>query len=117
MFAFFAVGIAACSTEGEPGACQNESEGTCVEYGRSQGAAGKRMCGSGKKWIPGDKSCPKPGRLGTCLKEKGSVAAIMYSGPPNNFSSSAAKNTCEWAGGIFQTQTDTPSSSASAPKH
>src|SRR5215213_8049267 len=96
-----AVIFIACSNEGDPGACKNDSDATCIEYGRSQGAAGKRMCGSDKKWLPGDKACPKENRLGTCLKENGRVASIVYGGPPNNYTPSAAKNACEWGGGVF----------------
>src|SRR5688572_26266919 len=101
-----------CSNEGDPGACKTDSDGSCVEYGRSQGAAGKRMCGSGKTWVAGEKACPKDGRLGTCLKEGGKVNAIMYSGPPNNYSRSAAKNACEWGGGVFTEAAGSPAGSS-----
>lgn len=97
----------ACS-EGEPGACFRETEGVCVEYPKSQGAAGKRMC-SGMKWIPGENACPHDNRLGTCLKEGGKVAEVQYGGPPNNASASSAKNACEWKGGVFK-----PAGAASA---
>ncbi len=107
--------VFACSNEGDPGACKNDSDATCIEYPRSQGAAGKRMCDSNKTWIAGEKACPKENRLGTCIKEGGKTSAFMYGGPPNNYTASAAKNACEWGGGVF-TASSPPAGSASAPK-
>lgn len=99
-FLLVILAISGCSEEGEPGACYRASENACTEYGRSQGAAGKRMC-SGKKWIPGTKACPMEGRLGTCIKAGSNTSDIIYSGPPNNFTVGSAKNSCDWAGGVF----------------
>lgn len=87
-----------CSREGEAGSCFRERENVCVEYGRLQGAAGKRLC-SGMTWTTGEKSCPSAGRIGTCMKSSG--AEYMYRGAPNDYSSTGAKTACEWAGGVF----------------
>lgn len=104
---FFCVAslLAACSNEGEPGSCYREPDNACVEYGKSMGGAGKRLC-SAFKWTEGPQSCPKENRLGTCLKEKGAVSEIVYGGSPNNYSVATAKNACEFKGGVF---TQTPS--------
>lgn len=99
---------AGCSNEGEPGSCYRSPDNACVEYGRAMGGAGKRLCSS-FTWTPGEKSCPKDDRLGTCLKEKGSVNEIVYGGSPNNYSAATAKNACEFKGGVFTTA---PASSA-----
>lgn len=97
----FVVRIAAgCSNEGEPGSCYRTPDNACVEYGKSMGGAGKRLC-SAFKWTPGAQSCPKEDRLGTCLKEKGAVTEIVYGGAPNNYTAATAKNACEFKGGIF----------------
>jgi hypothetical protein len=93
-----------CSNEGEPGSCFRPRDNACVEYGRAQGAAGKRLC-SGMTWTAGDKSCPSAGRLGTCVKKSG--PEHLYGGAPNNYSPSSAKNACEWAGGVFTSTTGT----------
>jgi len=98
--ALLVLALAACSNEGEAGSCYRDPDNACVEYGKSMGGAGKRLCSS-FKWMPGEKSCPKENRLGTCTKEKGTVTEIVYAGPPNNYSAPVAKNTCEFKGGVF----------------
>ena len=95
---FVAVGLVACSNEGDPGSCYRDRDNACVEYGRAKAGAGKRLC-DGMRWIPGERSCPTEGRLGACVKKTGSD--YVYGGPPNNYSLTAAKNACEWGGGVF----------------
>jgi len=102
--------LASCSNEGEPGGCFREHEGTCVQYGRPQGAAGKRMCDK-NKWIAGEKACPMEKRLGSCTYKGDKAPEFLYGGAPNNYTSSSARNHCDFAGGFFE---PTPSGSSSA---
>jgi hypothetical protein len=99
--------VAACSNEGEPGSCYRDHDNACVDYGRPQGAAGKRMC-SGMKWTSGEKSCPTANRIGACTKQSGTE--WLYSGAPNNYNASSAKSACEFGGGVF-----TPAPVSSTP--
>jgi hypothetical protein len=95
------VALASCSNSGEPGACFRETEGTCVQYGRPQGAAGKRMCDK-NKWIAGEKACPTEKRLGLCTHKGDKAPEYLYGGPPNNYTSASARNHCDFAGGFFE---------------
>src|SRR5262245_41755127 len=88
-----------CSTEAEPGSCYRAPDNACVDYGRAQAAAGKRMC-SGLKWTTGEKSCPKENRLGACTRAK-DQAEWLYGGAPNNYNLSSARSACEFGGGVF----------------
>jgi hypothetical protein len=101
--------IAGCSNEGEPGSCYRNPDNACVEYGKAMGGAGKRLC-SAFTWRAGEKSCPTENRLGMCAKEKGAVTEIVYSGAPNNYDISTARNACEFKGGVFL-----PGSTGAAP--
>jgi hypothetical protein len=92
--------VAGCSKEGDPGSCYRAPDNACVEYGKPMGGAGKRLC-SAFTWRAGAQSCPTENRLGTCIKEKGSVSEIVYGGAPNNYSTATAKNACEFKGGVF----------------
>lgn len=97
---------AGCSKEGEPGSCYRSPDNACVEYGKAMGGAGKRLC-SAFTWTEGAQSCPKDGRLGTCIKEKGAVTELVYGGTPNNYDVATARNACELKGGVFlQTPAD-----------
>lgn len=104
----FALLGAACSKEGEPGSCYRPNDNACVDYDRTQAAAGKRLC-SGMTWTPGEKSCPPANRLGSCSKKDGTE--WLYSGPPNNYNATSAKSACELgSSGVF-----TPAPAASTP--
>jgi hypothetical protein len=95
---FVAVFLAACTRDGEPGACYRERDNACSEFGRPEGVAGKRTC-TGFRWTPGEAACPPAGRLGTCTRE-GRVD-LLYAGPPNHFTAAAAQAVCESGGGHF----------------
>jgi hypothetical protein len=90
--------LVACSREGEAGSCFRQPENLCIDFDRSQAAAGKRMC-SGLTWTAGEKTCPVAGRLGGCAKA-GHVE-YLYAGAPNNYAPASAKSACEYAGGTF----------------
>jgi hypothetical protein len=96
----FLAGVTGCSNEGEPGSCYREPDNACVSYGAPMAGAGKRLCSS-FRWIPGEKSCPAEGRLGTCTKEKGAVTELVFGGAPNNYNVATARNACELKGGVF----------------
>ncbi len=93
------VAACGCSRDGEPGSCYRDRDNACVEHGRAQAAAGKRMC-SGFRWTPGEGSCPKEGRIGTCTRD--GKDELLYAGPPNQFTPAAAKALCESSGGSFR---------------
>jgi hypothetical protein len=97
-----------CSNQGEPGSCYRTPDNACVEYGKPMGGAGKRLC-SAFTWRAGAQSCPAENRLGTCIKEKGTLTEIVYGGAPNNYSVATAKNACDFKGGVF---TPVPATSA-----
>jgi hypothetical protein len=96
------VSAAACSNEGEPGSCYRSNDNACVDYDRSQGAAGKRMC-SGMKWTHGARSCPTENRLGACARKGGTE--WLYGGAPNNYTPASARSACEWDRGVFTPST------------
>lgn len=99
----FIVGLAAasaCTARGEPGGCFRDKDNACVEYGAEQAVGGKRLC-AGYTWLPGERACPKDGRVGTCRREGGRVAEYVYGGPPNRFTAASAKTTCEASAGTF----------------
>lgn len=95
-----AIALAACKRDAAPGSCYRTPDNACVEYGRSEAAAGKRLC-AGLTWSAGEKSCPVQNRLGTCAKRDEHTTELLYSGPPNNFTPASAKSACEHAGGVF----------------
>ncbi|MBX3199570.1 MAG: hypothetical protein KF894_15655 [Labilithrix sp.] len=89
--------LVACSND-EPGSCFRGHDNACIDYDRPQAAAGKRMC-AGMTWTPGEKSCPRNDRLGSCTRSGG--AEWVYAGPPNNYGPASAKSACELNGGTF----------------
>jgi hypothetical protein len=104
---FAAIFLVGCKDEGEPGSCYRNPDNACVEYGKAMAGAGKRLC-SAFTWKAGAQSCPGENRLGTCTKEKGALTEIVYSGAPNNYSVSSAKNACEFKGGVFMQAANAP---------
>jgi hypothetical protein len=97
--ALFALVLIACKSDADPGSCYRERDNACVDYGRAQAAAGKRLC-TGYRWTPGEGTCPKDGRIGTCARD--GRDEFLYSGPPNQLTPSAAKTICESGGGVFR---------------
>lgn len=97
--ALFAIALAACTHDAEPGSCYRERDNACVELGRAQAAAGKRLC-TGFRWTAGEGTCPKDNRIGTCRRD--AHDEILYGGPPNQFTPDVAKTQCEAAGGSFR---------------
>lgn len=100
VFLVMPLALAGCSNEGEPGSCYRTPDNACVEYGKAMAGAGKRLCSS-FKWTEGAQSCPQENRLGTCIKEKGTVSELVYGGAPNNYTAASARNACEFKGGVF----------------
>ncbi|HEY8073597.1 MAG TPA: hypothetical protein VIF62_05800 [Labilithrix sp.] len=93
--------LAACSKDADPGSCYRARDNACAEYGRTEAAAGKRMC-TGFEWRAGASSCPSENRIGLCNKD--AHDDIVYSGPPNMFDVKAATTWCESLGGHFSSR-------------
>jgi hypothetical protein len=92
--------LAACSKQdAEPGSCYRERDSACVEHPRAQAAAGKRLC-TGFRWTPGEGTCPKENRVGTCTRD--GHDEVLYGGPPNYLTPATAKTQCEAAGGSMR---------------
>lgn len=93
-------GVGCSKASGSPGSCYRERDNTCSEHGAAESLAAQRMC-QGFRWTSGESTCPKDGRLGTCVREDGHVTETMYAGPPNQYTPDIARTVCERAGGTF----------------